>query len=94
VIPRIAITSGEPAGIGPDLCLAVSGIKTPAELVLIGDPELFKARAVELAYDITLPAYQAERPARAGCVCIEKVPYRVASTTSFRRWSLHRYIKA
>jgi 4-hydroxythreonine-4-phosphate dehydrogenase len=74
VIPRIAITSGEPAGIGPDLCLAVSGMNSTAELVLIGDPELFKARAAELAYDITLPAYRAERPARAGCVCIEKIP--------------------
>jgi len=37
VIPRLAITTGEPAGIGPDLCLALDGRAAQAELVLDGD---------------------------------------------------------
>ncbi|VAW79071.1 4-hydroxythreonine-4-phosphate dehydrogenase, partial [hydrothermal vent metagenome] len=36
--PRIAITTGEPAGIGPELCAALDASQFDAELVLIGDP--------------------------------------------------------
>ena len=35
--PVIALTSGEPAGIGPELCVAVAQRTTAAELVVIGD---------------------------------------------------------
>lgn len=73
VIPRLAITTGEPAGIGPDLCLALEGCAVQAELVLIGDPALLKARALELGRRIDLPTYQPETPPRAGHVCVECV---------------------
>jgi 4-hydroxythreonine-4-phosphate dehydrogenase len=36
----IALTSGEPAGIGPELCVALSRERFPARLVAIGDREL------------------------------------------------------
>jgi 4-hydroxythreonine-4-phosphate dehydrogenase len=35
--PTIAITSGEPAGIGPDLCSELARRRWPARLVVIGD---------------------------------------------------------
>jgi 4-hydroxythreonine-4-phosphate dehydrogenase len=73
VIPRLAITTGEPAGIGPDLCLALAGCAAQAELVLIGDPALLKARALELGHRVDLPAYQPETPPQAGRVCVECV---------------------
>jgi 4-hydroxythreonine-4-phosphate dehydrogenase len=38
--PRIALTSGEPAGIGPELCVRVAREPCDAELVVIGDREL------------------------------------------------------
>jgi 4-hydroxythreonine-4-phosphate dehydrogenase len=38
--PRIALTSGEPAGIGPELCMRVASEPWEAELVLIGDRSL------------------------------------------------------
>ena len=38
--PRIAVTSGEPAGIGPELCLRVAREPCDAELVVIGDRSL------------------------------------------------------
>ena len=66
VIPRLAITTGEPAGIGPDLCLALDGCRVEAELVLIGDPALLEARARELGRRIHLPAYQPETAPQAG----------------------------
>jgi len=45
--PRIAITTGEPAGIGPDLCCALQA-RDDAELILIGDKQLLKERSGQL----------------------------------------------
>ncbi|MBC7982902.1 MAG: 4-hydroxythreonine-4-phosphate dehydrogenase PdxA, partial [Candidatus Obscuribacterales bacterium] len=47
-IPRILITSGEPAGVGPDLCIAIAQRKWPCELVFAGDRDVFAARALQL----------------------------------------------
>ena len=47
-LPVIAVTSGEPAGIGPDICLRLSECKWPARLVVLGDRDLLAARAVQL----------------------------------------------
>jgi len=38
--PRIALTSGEPAGVGPELCVRVAREARDAELVVIGDRTL------------------------------------------------------
>jgi len=38
--PRIVITPGEPAGIGPDLCIALAQQPHAAELVVVADPAL------------------------------------------------------
>ena len=46
--PVIAVTSGEPAGIGPDICLCLGQRVWPARLVVLGDRELFAARARQL----------------------------------------------
>lgn len=43
-IVRIAITAGEPAGIGPDLCAAIKE-RPDTELVIIADPGLLQSRA-------------------------------------------------
>ncbi|OED43653.1 4-hydroxythreonine-4-phosphate dehydrogenase PdxA [Chromatiales bacterium (ex Bugula neritina AB1)] len=47
-LPRIAITTGEPAGIGPDLCVALEAMSN-ASLTLIGDETLLRQRAEQLA---------------------------------------------
>ena len=44
-LPRIALTSGEPAGIGPDVCVMLAQTAHPIDLVVLGDPELLAARA-------------------------------------------------
>jgi 4-hydroxythreonine-4-phosphate dehydrogenase len=41
MIKRIAITSGEPAGIGPELIVKISQQNYQDQLVVIGDPQLF-----------------------------------------------------
>jgi 4-hydroxythreonine-4-phosphate dehydrogenase len=49
--PRIAVTAGEPAGIGPDLCLALAQENLPAEIVVIGSRALLDERARMLGLD-------------------------------------------
>ena len=62
-LPVIAVTSGEPAGIGPDICLQLAERAWPARLVVLGDRELFAARAVMLDLD-------------ASAIAIHHVPLR------------------
>ena len=52
--PRIAITPGEPAGIGPDILLAVAQGSWQAELVAVADPDLLQARAALLDLPLEL----------------------------------------
>jgi 4-hydroxythreonine-4-phosphate dehydrogenase len=50
--PVIAVTSGEPAGIGPDICLTLAGKEFPARIVVVGDRGLLQQRAERLGIDI------------------------------------------
>ena len=53
-LPRILITPGEPAGIGPDIVLQIAQENWQAELIVIADPELLSARAKQLKRPIKL----------------------------------------
>ena len=57
---RIAITPGEPAGIGPDLILQLAQQNWPAELVVIADKSVLKKRAKQLGVNISLIDYDAQ----------------------------------
>ena len=66
---RLALTPGEPAGIGPDLCVMLAQQALPAEIVAIADPNLLKRRAAQLNQPLTLLPFNADRnptPAPAG----------------------------
>jgi 4-hydroxythreonine-4-phosphate dehydrogenase len=54
---RIALTSGEPAGIGPELCLAAARTALPVELVCLADRNMLAERAAQLGWSITLRDY-------------------------------------
>lgn len=43
--PVIAVTSGEPAGIGPEICLALAAAQLTAKIVVVGDRDLIAERA-------------------------------------------------
>ncbi len=67
--PVIAITSGEPAGIGPDICLDLPRREWPARVVVLGDRELIAARAAALGRDasrIEVRHMPLRRPAAPG----------------------------
>ena len=59
---RIALTSGEPAGIGPELCLAVAGNPLPFELVCIADRDMLAERAQRLGWKVLLREYDSGSP--------------------------------
>lgn len=62
-VPRIAITIGEPSGIGPDIVLSIAEQKHSAQLVIIGDHELLAQRARQLNKAIKLSRYDSDKPA-------------------------------
>jgi len=68
-VHRLAITPGEPAGIGPDLVLQLAQQAQPAELVAVADPQLLQQRADILGLKIELQTFeptQAAQPHQAG----------------------------
>jgi 4-hydroxythreonine-4-phosphate dehydrogenase len=74
---RIAVTSGEPAGVGPDLCLQLARGPLPCELVCLGDRELLAARARQLNLKLNLWDYeagQAARPHTPGTLAVLHIP--------------------
>lgn len=60
---RIAITPGEPAGIGPDLIIQLAQQDWSAELVVCADRILLENRAKLLNLPLTLQPYQPDKPA-------------------------------
>lgn len=73
----IALTAGEPAGIGPDLCLQLATEPCPHHRVVIADPDLLAERADQLGLTIDLQPYDPARPPsaqRAGQLSVLPVP--------------------
>lgn len=60
----ILISSGEPAGIGPDLCLALAELALP--VVIIGDKAMLMQRAQQLQLNINFLDYQYNKPLQIG----------------------------
>ena len=58
LLPRIALTTGEPAGIGPDICIALAQTAHHADIVALGDPGMLAARAQQLRLPLTLEDYR------------------------------------
>jgi len=54
-IPRIVLTAGEPAGIGPDLCALIAQQPYLCELVAVTDPGLLINRAKTLGLSLHCP---------------------------------------
>ena len=59
-VPRIAITPGEPAGIGPDLVVELAQTLFEAELVVIGDGGLLEERAAQLGKPLQIDRFDPE----------------------------------
>jgi 4-hydroxythreonine-4-phosphate dehydrogenase len=75
-VTTLAVTTGEPAGVGPDLALGLAARAWPAGIVLLGDRDLLAARARLLGLDVTLHDWQpGQAPGRMpGSVSVLNVP--------------------
>ena len=84
-VPRIAITAGEPAGIGPELVVTLAQRDWQAELVAIADPDLIAAAAATLRLPLKLRAFDpaTRTPHRAGMLLVS--PVSLAAPNVFGR---------
>lgn len=70
---RIALTPGEPAGIGPDLIITLAQQAQQHEIVAIADPHLLQTRAQQLGFHLQLREINLQdvpRPSAAGELAI------------------------
>jgi 4-hydroxythreonine-4-phosphate dehydrogenase len=67
-IKRIAVTTGEPAGIGPDLCLALGSLTLPCPLTIIGSLPVLQERAQQLKLDLPRDIEVIDVPLAAPCL--------------------------
>ena len=77
------LTAGEPAGIGPDVCLATLTRDWPCELVIAGSRAVLESRAAALKLPLTLRDYDPRTPLRshrAGAAPVIDVPTSVPVT--------------
>ena len=70
----IALTTGEPAGIGPDICMAVAA-QTTLPIVVIGDRALLEARMARIGVVVDLPAYRPGEPVRGPSLLHVPAPF-------------------
>ena len=72
-VPRIVITSGEPAGIGPDTCVMIAQADWDADLVVAADPDLIESAARALTLPVAVTPYDpaaTPTPSRAGRITV------------------------
>ena len=76
---KLAVSSGDPAGIGPDICIKAFGIKTKFNYspVIFGDPDLFKDRAKILGQKIDLQIYKGEDEELLSSNCLWIQPHNL-----------------
>ncbi len=81
-IPRIAITSGEPAGIGLDLCVLLAHQAIDAEIIFVADPNALGARANQLGLSIKTNLFDKNKipEVHTGNGNITLIPTRTADT--------------
>ncbi|UPQ89302.1 4-hydroxythreonine-4-phosphate dehydrogenase PdxA [Vibrio sinaloensis] len=76
-VKRIIVTAGEPAGIGPDLVLALSTESWTHQIVVSADKNMLAERAKTLGIEVELIDYQSDAPItpqKAGSLVVEHIP--------------------
>ncbi|HEX8873175.1 MAG TPA: 4-hydroxythreonine-4-phosphate dehydrogenase PdxA [Nitrosospira sp.] len=80
--PVLALTAGEPAGIGPDLCVQIAQVDLPYNLVVIADRELLRDRAHSLQLPLEIIDYPPilDTGHKAGTLCVLHIPLAEPAT--------------
>lgn len=74
--PSIVITSGEPAGVGPELCAMLARGNWPARLVVLGDRALLASRAAATGTHVAVRDYAPDATPLPGTIEVLHVPLR------------------
>lgn len=62
-LPRLILTSGEPAGVGPELCAQIAATREfAAEIVCLGDPDLLASRARDAGVTLHIERFDPQAP--------------------------------
>ena len=79
--PRIVLTPGEPAGIGPDLCIKLIQQDLPCHITIVADPDLLEQRASQLGLkfavneQVDIIPVQLRAPVTAGVLNSDNASY-------------------
>jgi 4-hydroxythreonine-4-phosphate dehydrogenase len=69
----LALTTGEPAGIGPDLVVTWAQRTRHAAVVAVADPDLLRSRAKQLDLELTIVDYPGPVTRAAGSLSVQQV---------------------
>ena len=95
--PTIVVTTGEPAGIGPDIALAAAGMAADAQLLFVGSEALLRERARQLGATVSFTPYTSGTPAAChepGCLPLIDVPLSAPCTPGELNPKNRRYVLA
>ena len=73
-LPVIAVTGGEPAGIGADICLDLAAAKLPCRPVVLADISLLRQRAAQLGKTVALRDFSTNLPPQPGTLDVWHIP--------------------
>ncbi|HSJ81840.1 MAG TPA: 4-hydroxythreonine-4-phosphate dehydrogenase PdxA [Thiobacillus sp.] len=76
-LPVLALTAGEPAGIGPDLCIALSQQALPCRISVLGDADVLRARAAQLGIAVDFVSGDSVPAHRPGALHVRHLPVAV-----------------
>jgi 4-hydroxythreonine-4-phosphate dehydrogenase len=94
-LPILAVTSGEPAGIGPDLCLALAEYAFDARIVVLGDAAMRHARADQLGRSVRIvDAAEDIEQHCVGTLCVQHLPTATAAVAGQLDARNGRYVLA
>ncbi len=82
-VPTLVLTPGEPAGIGPELCVQLAQQDLPAQIVAVADPQWLSETARRLGLPLQIEPFDVQapaRPQRAGVLCVLSVSLAAPAT--------------
>lgn len=79
-LPRLAITAGEPAGVGPDLCIALADHSIAVRIVVLGDVQILRERAEMLGRAVQFIDADDVPDHRPGALCVQHIPVETSVT--------------
>ena len=77
----ILLTAGEPAGIGPELCVQIAAESLPIDFIVVGDPDLIQQRADALGASVAINVVSADDAGSHRDGELRVIPFRFPATS-------------